>query len=80
MTKFTPYQKLSKKERRRLDTLRRGTWGDLNPVTRRSENKKAYNRNKARKIRWDDSFALCYFLREPHPGAMWPYYFLSFFF
>ena len=48
MEKFTPYEKLSKKEKRRLDQAKRGTWGGLNPVTRKPENPKAYNRNKAR--------------------------------
>lgn len=52
MEKFVPYDKLSKKEKRRMDTLRRGTWQGVNPVTRRSENPKAYNRSKARQ--WDE--------------------------
>ncbi|MBR4953084.1 MAG: hypothetical protein IKZ30_01060 [Oscillospiraceae bacterium] len=46
MEKFIPYEKLSKKEKRRLDSAKRGTWGQLNPVTRKSENPKAYNRKK----------------------------------
>ena len=49
MEKFIPYEKLSKKEKRKLDQARRQTWGVLNPVTRKPENSKAYNRNKARK-------------------------------
>ena len=48
MEKFIPYEKLSKKEKRKLDQARRQTWGVLNPVTRKPENSKAYNRNKAR--------------------------------
>ena len=48
MEKFIPYEKLSKKEKRKLDLAKRQTWGDLNPVTRKPENSKAYNRNKAR--------------------------------
>ena len=48
MEKFIPYEKLSKKEKRKLDKARRQTWGDLNPVTRKPANSKAYNRNKAR--------------------------------
>ena len=48
MEKFIPYEKLSKKEKRKLDKARRQTWGDLNPVTRKPENSKAYSRNKAR--------------------------------
>ena len=48
MEKFIPYEKLSKKERRKVDLARRQTWGDLNPVTRKPENSRAYNRSKAR--------------------------------
>jgi hypothetical protein len=48
MQEFIPYEKLSKKKRRKLDLAKRQTWGSLNPVTRRPENSRAYNRNKAR--------------------------------
>ena len=48
MEKFIPYEKLSKKEKRKLDNARRQTWGELNPVTRKPASSKAYNRNKAR--------------------------------
>ena len=47
MEKFIPYEKLSKKKKRELDLLRRGTWGALNPVTRREKNPRAYDRRKA---------------------------------
>ena len=53
MEKFVPYEKLSKKEKRRMDALRRGTWQGLNPVTRKSVNPKAYNRSKARQWKKD---------------------------
>ena len=48
MEKFIPYEKLSKKEKRKIDQARRQTWGELSPVTRKPENSKAYNRNKSR--------------------------------
>ena len=48
MEKFVPYEKLSKKEKRKVDAARRNTWGELNPVTRKPENSKAYCRSKAR--------------------------------
>ena len=54
MEKFIPYEKLSKKEKRKIDQARRQTWGDLNPVTRKPANSKAYNRNKARNWKRDD--------------------------
>ena len=47
MDKFTPYEKLSKKEQRKINNAKRTTWGDLNPVTRKPANSKAYNRKKA---------------------------------
>ena len=47
MEKFVPYEKLSKKEKRRLDRAKRQTWGDLNPVTRKPENSKTYNRKNS---------------------------------
>ena len=48
MEKFIPYEKLSKKEKRKMDLAKRQTWGELNPVTRKPENSKAYRRNKTR--------------------------------
>lgn len=47
MEKFIPYEKLSPKERRKLDNARRGSWGGLNPVTRKPVNSRAYNRKRA---------------------------------
>lgn len=48
MEKFIPYEKLSKKEKRRLDQAKRQTWGGINPVTRKPENSRAYNRQKVK--------------------------------
>ena len=47
MEKFIPYEKLSKKEKRKMDLAKRQTWGELNPVTRKPENSKAYIRKKS---------------------------------
>ena len=46
MVKFIPYEKLSKKEKRRMDLAHRQTWGGLNPVTRKPVSSKAYNRKR----------------------------------
>ncbi len=51
MEKFIPYEKLSKKKKRELDAGKRTAWA-INPVTRKPENPKAYNRKKAQK--WTD--------------------------
>ena len=50
MEKFIPYEKLSKKEKRKMDLVKRQTWGELNPVTRKPENSKAYNRRPGGKF------------------------------
>ena len=47
MEKFTPYEKLSKKEQRKLNQAKRQTWGELSPVTRKPVSSKAYNRRKS---------------------------------
>ena len=54
MEKFIAYEKLSKKKQRELDSKKRKTWGALNPVTRKPENPRAYNRRKARRWEYDD--------------------------
>ena len=63
MDKWISYDKLSKKEKRKRDQAKRQTWGELNPVTRKPTNSKAYNRNKARNWKRD-----CH---EPIPGIFW---------
>ena len=54
MNKYIPIEKRSKKERRLLAAKQRGSWNGINPVTRKPQNSKAYNRAKARK--WSDKF------------------------
>ena len=62
MKKFIPYEKLSKKEKRKTDLAKRQTWGEMNPVTRKPENSRAYNRNKARNWKRD--------YHDPVPGFL----------
>lgn len=47
MEKFIPYEKLSKREQQKINKARRGTWGEINPVTRKPKNSKAYSRKRA---------------------------------
>lgn len=49
--KFVPYQKLHKKQQRLIDREKRGSWGEINPITKRAERSDAYNR-KAENRRW----------------------------
>ena len=46
MEKFIPYEKLSKKENRKIAQASRQPRGELTPVTRKPENSKAYNRKR----------------------------------
>lgn len=46
MQKFVPYEKLSKKKKKEFNQLKRNEWGQLNPVTRKADNPKAYKRKK----------------------------------
>jgi len=52
MEKFIPYEKRSKKEKRKLDLARRQTWGNLNPASRKPQNSRAYNRQRAKAQDW----------------------------
>lgn len=64
MKQFIPYEKLSKKKKREIDLKRRGGWGNINPVTKRPENPKAYNRRKARQ--WKDDSEPVLFVYIPY--------------
>ena len=70
MEKFIPYEKLSKKEKRRIDQARRQTWGDLNPVTRLPMNSKAYNRKKSQAWKRELPPAACDFFLTFSPFSL----------
>ena len=48
--KFVSRDKMSKKDRKELDSQKRNTWGSTNPVTRVQPNKKAYDRKRDKKV------------------------------
>lgn len=48
MEKFTSYEKLAKKKQREIDAQKRATWGITNPITKKIESKKIYNRKRIR--------------------------------
>jgi len=43
---FIPISKQSKLNQKKFNDAKRGTWGNVNPVTRTPPNPKAYNRRK----------------------------------
>ena len=57
MENFIPFEKLSKKKQRELNAAKRGSWGGLNPVTRKPAPPKAYNRKKAQSWKNDPDSA-----------------------
>ena len=60
MQKFIPYEKLSKKKKKELDSAKRGSWHGVRPVTKRIESKKQYDRKKA--LKWKDELPFQGFL------------------
>jgi hypothetical protein len=46
---FVPLEKLSKRKQKERHAAQRKDWGSLNPVTRKVENGKAYNRKKSKR-------------------------------
>ena len=65
MEKFIPYEKLSKKEKRRLDSARRQSWGEMSPVTRKPENSRAYNRKKTQDWKREQPSGPVFFVMYP---------------
>ena len=49
---YVPLEKRSKKQQKEFHDLQRKGWGDINPVTRKKESKKVYNRKKSE--RWQE--------------------------
>ena len=51
---FTPQDKKSKREQKAHHAKQRKDWGGFNPITRTTENGKAYNRKKSKQCKWHD--------------------------
>ena len=66
MKPYIPYEKLSKKKKKELDSAKRGSWHGVNPITRRVESKKVYRRKKA--LKWKDDLpfqGFCFLQTKP---------------
>lgn len=48
MKKFVSTEKLSKKEHKRLNSIERGSWGGVNPVTRVADSDKRRYKRKTK--------------------------------
>ena len=67
MEKFIAYEKLSKKEQKKLNAAKRGSWGLVKPITKVKESAKIYNRKKKQDFRSFASFqspAFCFWWVE----------------
>ena len=49
MGKYVTLDKMNKKQKREFYSMRRNTWGEFSPVTRKVKNGKAYDRNKIKR-------------------------------
>lgn len=58
MEKFIPFEKLSKKEKQKINKAKRQTWGELSPVTRMPKSSRAYDRKKAQRWKNEPSNAV----------------------
>jgi len=45
--KYIPLAKRSKREQKAHHNAQRGSWGEVNPITRKSPNPKVYSRKKS---------------------------------
>lgn len=58
MSHYVPLEKRSKKEQKAFHAAQRGSWNGVNPVSRKAESKKVYNRSRMkqaeRKFRKDE--------------------------
>jgi len=55
MKPFIPYEKLSKKQKRRIDSEKRSGFGQVNPVSRRKDSAKLYSRKRTRR-NWENPY------------------------
>ena len=53
--RFIPYEKLSKKEKRKVDLMQRGSWGSIKPVDQKHKSKRLYTRKPKHKGSFDES-------------------------
>ena len=54
MNNFVAYEKMSKKEQRRINSLKRKTWETVNPITKVVTDKTKYSRKAKHKNRAND--------------------------
>ena len=51
MEKFVSYEKMSKKQQKIVNASKRGSWGNVKPITKVKVSAKIYNRKKKAELR-----------------------------
>jgi len=67
-TKYIPLDKRSKAKQKEHHSKQRKNWGEINPITRKTENKKQYNRKKSDWRRLHDP-SIGFFIYKGDPNA-----------
>lgn len=50
MERFVEYEKLSKKKQKEINNAKRGTWGNIKPVTKVKPSAKVYDRKRMKTL------------------------------
>ena len=61
--RYVPLDKMSKRQKKEYHAMFRGSWGGVNPVTRKPPDPRAYNRKKSGQ-RHEDESPTGFFLRK----------------
>ena len=62
MEKYISYEKMSKKQQKLVNASKRGSWGNVKPITKIKESAKVYNRKKQNSQDYGYSFGGSAFL------------------
>ena len=72
--RYVPLEKQSKRKQKEYHAKQRGDWGNVNPITRKVESAKLYNRKKSKRERYDsglDFFVGTYEIFQPMDADIW---------
>jgi len=62
--RYVPLEKQSKRKQKEYHAKQRGDWGNINPITRKVENAKLYNRKKSKRERYDSGLDFFVYIRK----------------
>lgn len=65
MEKYISYEKMSKKQQKLVNASKRGSWGNVKPITKVKASAKVYNRKKQNSQDYGNSFGSSAFFTSP---------------